>query len=295
MKLTKIICLATVIFILVSCENTDNTTDINENIADTDSVQNNTGNELSIYTIPTPVLISNILKLYDIKYDPEILESNKSVEREQFSSLSLSLNLGLNLVDLSYSTIFEQTQYSIKYLNYIDNVLAKMNVRNHETIFVLDRFRKNMSEPDSLSAMLIDFQNKLNEYYVTEQDNDIPLFIISGIYIEGLYISLHYHNQLTENNKFYNKHMQAEGYKNLILQQKAYLDNIDELLSKYKKEENSKLFDYYKQLKKQFEQLNITYSTNEKTNKIININYNRAEIKNLKNLTGEIREFIMNM
>lgn len=281
-----------ILLAFVSC---NNSTEVDINTLEIDEDENErSGDDLSIYTIPTPVLISNIMQLYKIDYNPEILESNISVEREQFSSLAMALNLGINLVDLSYSSTFEQTQYSIKYLNYIDKLLSEMNIRNYETMFAFDRFRQNISDNDSLSAMLIEFQEKLNGYYSTEKSDDISLFIIGGIYIEGLYISLNYHDKVIGND--FNKNFaSAAGYKNLILQQKAYLENIDELLSEYKKEDNNRLLGYYDELKAQFEKLDIQYTTNEKTNKIENITYNRAEMQNLKNITDTIRTYIMRM
>lgn len=281
-----------ILLAFVSC---NNSTEVDINTLEIEEDENErSGDDLSIYTIPTPVLISNIMQLYKIDYNPEILESNISVEREQFSSLAMALNLGINLVDLSYSSTFEQTQYSIKYLNYIDKLLSEMNIRNYETMFAFDRFRQNISDNDSLSAMLIEFQEKLNGYYSTEKSDDISLFIIGGIYIEGLYISLNYHDKVIGND--FNKNFaSAAGYKNLILQQKAYLENIDELLSEYKKEDNNRLLGYYDELKAQFEKLDIQYTTNEKTNKIENITYNRAEMQNLKNITDTIRTYIMRM
>lgn len=281
-----------ILLAFVSC---NNSTEVDINTLEIEEDENErSGDDLSIYTIPTPVLISNIMQLYEIDYDPEILESNISIEREQFSSLAMAFNLGINLVDLSYSSTFEQTQYSIKYLNYIDKLLSEMNIRNYETMFAFDRFRQNISDNDSLSAMLIEFQEKLNGYYSTEKSDDISLFIIGGIYIEGLYISLNYHDKVIGND--FNKNFaQAAGYKNLILQQKAYLENIDELLSEYKKEDNNRLLGYYDELKAQFEKLDIQYTTNEKTNKIENITYNRAEMQNLKNITDTIRTYIMRM
>ena len=50
-----------------------------------------------------------------------------------------------------------------------------------------------------------------------------------------------------------------------------------------------------KPLEPKFDKLDITYTTNEKTNKIEDIHYNREELEKLKDITTEIRTYIMRM
>lgn len=288
----RFVIITIILLVLFACKSENTKDDIRDEEIPVPEQQSNP-NELTIYTIPSPVLVSNTLKLFNIEFNNELLNIPERNPNQMISNYSKALNLGKCIVDLAYTSVFNQTQHSIIYLNNIEKLLDDLNISNHETIFAIEKFKSNLSNPDSLSQMIVDFQNKLNDYYYDEGNDELSLLVVSGIYIEGLYIALNYHEDIIRNH--FNDHLsQANGFKNLIFQQKIYLESLSDLMSSIQDESNKQLIDYYQKLAEQFDKMEFDYTLNIETNKIEKITYKRSEIDHLKDLVQEIRNYIIN-
>ncbi|MFH2094346.1 MAG: hypothetical protein ABIJ16_01500 [Bacteroidota bacterium] len=248
--------------------------------------------ELTVYSIPSPILVAQAMKMYEVDFNKEAIEPTGKSSDEFISIHSKAMNLGVSIVDLGYTSAFGQTQLSINYMQRIDNLLTELNIQNRESIFAMERFRENLANPDSIDKLIIEFQNKLDKYYVDEQADDVALLMVFGIYVEGLYLVLDSYNEIIDR-KVTGGMTVSEGFKNLLMQQGIYADNIGTLLEPYKKEESKTIFEYIEKIKDQFRALDITYDIDDKTKKIRNINYKRDEIPNLKSLIKEVREYII--
>ena len=67
------------------------------------------------YSLPSPLETAMILKRAGAKYNEEILNSADNTSRYN-TNKSMALNLGIYSTDLSYASLFDQTQASIRYM-----------------------------------------------------------------------------------------------------------------------------------------------------------------------------------
>ena len=109
------------------------------------------------YSLPSPLETAMILKRSGAQYNEELLNPVDNASKYT-TNKSMALNLGIYSTDLSYASLFDQTQASIKYmavskrmaeglgiLNAIDNTIVQRleeNVNNREAIMDIIEFQK---------------------------------------------------------------------------------------------------------------------------------------------------------
>src|SRR4030042_3766811 len=67
------------------------------------------------YSLPSPLETAMLIKSAGAEYDEQLLNSIDNT-RNYTSTKSLALNLGIYTTDLSFASLFDQTQTSIKYM-----------------------------------------------------------------------------------------------------------------------------------------------------------------------------------
>ncbi|MFH2143329.1 MAG: hypothetical protein ABIJ97_12970 [Bacteroidota bacterium] len=281
------------VFLIYACSNNERGDNYTSDMQTSDE-NSSSENELTIYSIPSPIMVAQALKLYGVNFNKEAIEPTGKKSEEYISVYSKAMNLGVSIADLGYVSAFNQTQLSINFVQRIDNLLTELGIQNRESIFAMERFKQNIAVPDSIDNMIIEFQNKLDGYYVDEEANDVALLSVFGIYVEGLYLVLESYNEVIDRKMISGRTSMVNGFKNLLMQQDVYIDNIGTLLEPYRKEESKEIFSNIDRIKVQFKALKITYDVDEKTNKIININYKKDEVPKLKALIKEVRKYIIN-
>jgi len=71
--------------------------------------------KLIFYTLPSPLETAMLIKRSGAVYDEDLLNPVTSVNQYQ-TNLKMALNLGIYSADLSYASLFDQTQTTIQYI-----------------------------------------------------------------------------------------------------------------------------------------------------------------------------------
>lgn len=177
--------------------------------------------EMRVFTLPAPLQIPTSLHNMDIAFDETLVASNDNAV-SYGTQLDKAQNLGLSIVDLGYCAINGQGQLSINKMDHITKLAEQLGVTNSFNNEMIERFKSNQDDVDSLSWLILDSYESAHQYFQENEKEDLGLAILSGCLVEGIFLST-YHAEYSNDAQYYA----------LLTQQKVYLENIILLLSQY--------------------------------------------------------------
>lgn len=206
------------------------------------------------HVIPSPVEAAIVLQRAGINYNAKLLNPVDNVNRYQ-TIRKRAINLGIYGADLSYSTVFEQTQESLKYFSTIRSLSEELGLKEIINSKMMERVEKNINRRDSLMTIIADVYMQANEKLKDNETDHISALVMAGGWLEALYMSTGLMQEVSLNDDLLQR----------IAEQKYSLNNLIILLETYKEKPSvSELLVDLNLLKKSFEKITI-----EKTKKAI--------------------------
>jgi hypothetical protein len=169
------------------------------------------------YSLPSPLETAMIIKSAGAEYDQELLNSLDNVQSYS-SSKAKALNLGIYTTDLSFASLFEQTQTAIDYMGAARAMAEGLDIRDaidNETIKKLEENLNNRDVVmDIISETFLNSSSYLKEY---ERQDEAAIVLIGG-WIEGLYIASELvAEKEIEGNKLVNRILEQKLSFNIVL------------------------------------------------------------------------------
>lgn len=246
--------------ILSSCNNnTQKVSEIAEGTLQPLTEKNdNSVQQNEVHGLPAPMQIANAIKTTNAAYSEHFLLSlnNKDATTSNFTKM---LVLGMCAVDLGYANVYEQKQTSINYFSSSVKTADELKIIDPIDPSIIKRYKENVNNQDSLTSFTLSTFKKIHANLLINNRTDDAYLILTGSFIEGLYLS----------GKIYEKG-KDKNLVNVIGQQKIFLESITKLLPQYKdKKEIADLIIQLNDLKNIFDQVEITYksSSNEPNSK----------------------------
>ncbi len=185
-----------------------------------------------VYNIPSPSEIPYLLEATGAEFNQSFINDSKKADQYATRNDKAALNLGVYAADIGYLSSYEKTQESITYLAAAKSLADKLGVIGSFDADVLRRFESNISNKDSLAALLNQSVQKTDSYLKDDSRNKLAALMVTGSFIEGLYIS-------TGLIKSYPKNLLPDDQRNLvltplmrvILQQEKSVDELVKMLS----------------------------------------------------------------
>ncbi len=140
------------------------------------------------YSLPSPLETAMILKRSGAEYNPEILNPVENISRYT-TSKSMALNLGIYSTNLSYASLFDQTQASIKYMTASKKMAEGLGILNAIDNTVIQRLEENVNNRDVIMEIIS--ETFLNTNSILEENDRVAIgsIILVGGWLEGLYIA----------------------------------------------------------------------------------------------------------
>ena len=142
-----------------------------------------------VYNIPSPSEIPYLLQATGAEFDESLLNSREKVDQYASRNDKAALNLGIYAADIGYLTSYDKTQEAIDYLNACKTLSDNLGVNAMFDADLLKKFEENISNKDSLTRVLDKTIKKTESFLKDSKRNKLSALIISGSFIEGLYIS----------------------------------------------------------------------------------------------------------
>ncbi len=187
------------------------------------------------YMLPSPIETASLLQKAGAKYDGSILNPVINISRYELASMK-ALNLGIYGSDLSYAGVFDQTQEIMFYLSSCKQLADGLGLENAFNVHTMQRMEENVNNKDSLLQLISDSYWMADSYLEENERSNLSALIISGGWVEGLYIA----TKLAETNT--NEALLAR-----IAEQKLSLSHLLSMVETYK-ENHADLNDVYSDL-----------------------------------------------
>jgi hypothetical protein len=247
--------------IFMSCNSNEDTLKIANDIDTTKKVINvseETINNL-IQSIPSPVEMASIIKESGAEYNDAILNPSENF-KNYGTSQDKSINLGIYSADLGYINIYEKSLSSINYLRSIKSLANDLQIGQFFDFETLNKIATNNKNMDSILFISTSCFNKMDKYLRDHKRNELSILMITGAWVEGLYIT----SEIAKNNK-------TDALLENIGAQKINIENLMIILNLYKEDPYfKKLGDDFSELKKIYDGITITYEYKEPVTKEVN-------------------------
>ncbi|MDR2928113.1 MAG: hypothetical protein LBV41_07950 [Cytophagaceae bacterium] len=179
-----------------------------------------------IQNISSPIEMANMVKVSGVEFSQKIL-NNPDVISKYETSFKKALNLGVFSADLGYINIFDKNNIVVPYLMAAKTLSNGINVGQFFDFETLRKAAENASNLDALMEMSISSFNKIDAYLRDQNRSDVSTLIITGAWIEGMYLS-------TMVQKDVNKKEMADR----IAEQKHVVEILEIVLGNYKNQPN---------------------------------------------------------
>lgn len=208
---------------IISCKTQTDEKQIEERIPlreiDTSTVLLKINNTL--FTLPSPYQASFSIRNSHINYEKSLLNLPDNVSNYS-TNFKQAINVGIYGTDLGYLNIYDQVPDVISYFTVIKKLSQELGIHNALQINIIDKIEQNIDNQDSLLFYLTGTYRQFDSYLKSNNRKDIGVLIITGGWIESLYILSHCAVD-SKNRQLINR----------LGEQKHPLDNLIEILSPY--------------------------------------------------------------
>ncbi len=163
-----------------------------------------------VYNIPSPSEIPYLLQATGAEFNETLLHDRKKVDSYNTKNDKAAMNLGVYVADIGYLTSYDKTQDAIDYLTACKTLADNLGLIGTFDSELGKQFEANISNKDSLAHLLDRTIKQAEAFLIDDNRNKLAALIVTGSFIEGLYIS-------TGLIKSYPKNILPEDSRNLVL------------------------------------------------------------------------------
>ncbi len=232
----------------ISC-NEDQNSNEDETIDQTQLERTHDKVRVIFYSLPSPIEVSMVLESCGAEYVPSLLNPTNNIDRYN-TSFSMAINLGIYGADLSYASINKQAQSTLNYMSASLKLSEELGILEAITDDQLKIISDSINNHDAILHIISETFMKSNSYLEENSRPEIAAAIISGGWLEGLYIGSQLAIMSDRNTDLINH----------IIGQKYALEDLLGLLSIYNDDKN------IKQIIKEIKSIQIIYETLDNTN-----------------------------
>jgi len=143
-----------------------------------------------VYPLPTTFELTSMLNRIGADYILGISNSTENADK-YFTEKARALNLGVYSADLSYASTYRRKQETMLFIKASKKIIDNLEITSAFNETFVDDVEKNIDNKDELVKIIT---NSFYETYSFLNKNgkaNLSLFVVSGSFIEGLYIATH--------------------------------------------------------------------------------------------------------
>ncbi len=240
--------------------------------------------------LPSPLESAMLIKSAGAKFDNALLNPVGNVSK-YVTNKSMALNLGIYTCDLSFASMYEQTQLIIDCMSSAKKMADGLGILKAIEQSKIDELEENINNSEKIMEIVSETFMNSNSYLADNGQPAIAAMVLVGGWIEGLYIS----TQLVDMKDFNGNKLVGR-----IIDQKLSIDILFNLLNSSKGNPAvDELLVQIQQLKVVFDKIKITTSAiRPEVDKNTNTTILKSEVKTdmtpevfkeLSTVVGEIR------
>jgi len=138
--------------------------------------------------LPTPLEVAQLIKEAGAKFDATLLNpvENKS---NYTTSKSMALNLGIFVCDLSFASMYDETSLLVNYMEAAEDMATGLGILDAIDETTIERLEQNINNRDVIMEIVSETFLNSQAYLEDDEQHAVAATIITGGFIEGLYIS----------------------------------------------------------------------------------------------------------
>lgn len=173
--------------------------------------------------LPTPLEVAQLIKEAGAKFDAALLNpiENKS---NYTTSKSMALNLGVYVCDLSFASMYDETSLLVNYMEAAEDMATGLGILDAIDESTIERLEQNINNRDVIMEIVSETFLNSQAYLEDDEQHAVAATIITGGFIEGLYIST---------NMVDMKNFKGNKLVGTIADQKMSVDDLIRLLETY--------------------------------------------------------------
>ena len=245
--------------------------------------------------LPSPLESAMLIKSAGARFDEVLLNPIGNVN-SYVTNKSMALNLGIYTCDLSFASLYEQTQLIIDYMNAAKKMADGLGILKAIEQSQIDKLEENINNSEVIMEIVSETFMNSNSYLSDNGQPAIAAMVLVGGWFEGLYIS----TQLVDLKEFNGNKLVGR-----IIDQKLSIDILLNLLESSKGNPAvDDLIVQVKKLKVVFDKISITTSKiRPEFDKVSNMTVLKSEVrtdmtpevfKELSITVSEIRKTFVN-
>jgi hypothetical protein len=138
--------------------------------------------------LPSPLESAMLIKSAGAKFDQALLNPVGN-GNSYVTNKSMALNLGIYTCDLSFASLYEQTQLIIDYMNAAKKMADGLGILKAIEQSQIDRLEENLNNSDVIMEIVSETFMNSNSYLTDNGQPAIAAMVLVGGWFEGLYIS----------------------------------------------------------------------------------------------------------
>jgi hypothetical protein len=174
--------------------------------------------------LPSPLESAMLIKSAGAKFNQSLLNTVGN-SGNYVTNKSMALNLGIYTCDLSFASLYEQTQLIIDYMNAAKKMADGLGILRAIDQTTIDRLEENINNSEVIMEIVSETFMNSNSYLEDNGQTAIATIVLVGGWFEGLYIS----TQIVDMSEFNSNKLVGR-----IIDQKLSIDILLNLLNNSK-------------------------------------------------------------
>ncbi len=179
-----------------------------------------------VYPLPAPFELSQKLDQIGASYVGNVLNPVDNVDK-YFTEKSKALALGVYGADLAYAGTYDNTQDINRYSGVLRTLVDDLGIDIKYTDYFNEDSREKLNNKDTLVKVVSNVFYDTYSFLNKKSDPALAALVVSGTWVEGLYIATHVMNDT------YNNYEMVK----LIYDQSKSLGKVIDLLDKFENNE----------------------------------------------------------
>jgi len=183
------------------------------------------------YSLPSPIETAMIIRSAGATYNQNLLNSVDNASNYT-TNKSMALNLGVYTCDLSFASLYDQTEASIDYMNAAKKMADGLGILDAISDETIEELEENINNRDVIMEIISDtFMNSSSFLHENERASVAAIVLVGG-WMEGLFLA----TQIVDLDSLENNTLVDR-----IMDQKLSLDIVLKLLDESKDNEDVQL------------------------------------------------------
>jgi hypothetical protein len=141
------------------------------------------------YSLPSPLETAMLIKSAGATYDEELLNPAENTSNYT-TNRSMALNLGIYTTDLSFASLFDQTQTSIRYMNAAKQMADGLGILDAIDNTTIERLEENINNRDMIMDIISETFMSSSSFLTENERPALASIVLVGGWVEGLYIAV---------------------------------------------------------------------------------------------------------